>query len=190
MPPLIKPVVPRRLRVSGARTSPQGAADTGHQRAMASQQLAARIWGSPGLANFRLAILGAALGATLGATLAGCGSAPPSVSATAPTPKPVPIDGTYGGVMQLSRGEIINCGNQNPITLQVKNQTFTYRLDQPQADWRPTIVFIATIGPDGSFNARSGPDSMSGQVQGGAMQGQIIGDICEFSFVADRGGVL
>jgi hypothetical protein len=145
-----------------------------------------RIWGSPGLATLRLATLGAALSATL----AGCSSPSAPASAAAPPPKPVPIDGTYGGVMQLSRGEAINCGNQNPITLQVMNQTFTYRLDQPQADWRPTIVFTATIGPDGSFNARSGPDSMSGQVQGGTMQGQIIGDICAFSFVADHGGVL
>jgi hypothetical protein len=91
--------------------------------------------------------------------------------------------------MQLSRGDAINCGNDNPITLHVANHAFTYRLNQPQAEWRPVIVFDATIGPDGAFNARSGPDSMSGSVAGGNMQGVIIGDICGFSFYASRGGV-
>jgi hypothetical protein len=127
------------------------------------------------------------LGVALGATLTACSSSPPPVAA-APAVHPVPIDGRYDGIMQLSRGDAINCGNQNPITLQVKNQIFSYELDQPSAVWRPTIVFTATIGPNGSFNAVVGPDSMSGQVAGGSMQGQIIGDICGFSFVADRGG--
>jgi len=129
------------------------------------------------------------LAVATGATLAGCGNSPqPAPVASAPLPQPVPIDGTYGGVMQLSRGDAINCGNENPITVQVKNQIFTWRLDQPRAEWRPFIVFTATIGPDGSFNARSGPNSMRGQVAGGIMQGEIIGDICGFSFNAARGG--
>ena len=124
----------------------------------------------------------------VGATLAACSSSPSHI--TAPAPRPVAIDGTYGGVLQLSRGQAINCGNTDPITLHVKNHAFTYQLDQPQADWRPVIVFTAMIAPDGSFNARSGPDSMSGRVANGTMRGQIIGDICGFSFVADRGGAL
>jgi hypothetical protein len=132
----------------------------------------------------------AALSAALTATMTGCSGPPPPPSAGAPPPAPVPvpIDGTYDGQMQLSRGETIDCGNQDLITLQVKNQSFTFRLDQPQAVWKPTVTFTATIGPDGSFNAQSGPDSMSGRVAGGAMQGQIIGDICGFSFVANREG--
>lgn len=129
------------------------------------------------------------LSVVLGAALVSCESTPsPAPVAAGPGPRPVPIDGNYDGVMQLSRGDAINCGNQNSITLNVKDHAFTYRLDQPQAEWRPVIVFTATIGPDGSFNARSGPDSMIGRVASGSMQGQIIGDICGFSFVADRGG--
>jgi hypothetical protein len=72
--------------------------------------------------------------------------------------------------MELSRGDAINSGNQNPITLHVENHAFTYQLNQPQADWNPVIVFKAAIGPDGGFDARSGPDSMSGSVAGGNMQ--------------------
>jgi hypothetical protein len=90
--------------------------------------------------------------------------------------------------MQLSRGQAINCGNENPITLHVANHAFSYQLNQPQAEWKPVIVFNAAIGPDGAFNAQSGPDSMSGSVAGGNMQGVIIGDICGFSFNASRGG--
>jgi hypothetical protein len=128
------------------------------------------------------------LGVAVATLLAGCspGQPPPAV-ATAPS-RSVPIDGTYGGVMQLTRGDAMNCGNENPITLQVQNHTFTYRLGQPRAEWKPVIVFTVAIAPDGSFNAQSGPDSMSGQVASGSMQGQIVGDICGFSFNADRGG--
>lgn len=148
----------------------------------------------------------AALGMVLGATLAGCNTSPPAmpppsaavapppagsanappVSATPPS-QPMAIDGIYRGAMQLSRGRAINCGNDDAITLRVKNHAFTYRLQQPQADWRPTIDFVAKVAPDGSFNAKSGPDSISGQIADGVMQGTIIGDICGFSFNAGRG---
>nr|WP_294514181.1 hypothetical protein [uncultured Rhodopila sp.] len=119
--------------------------------------------------------------------LASCSSPPPPVAAL-PQAAPVPIDGTYGGVMQLTRGGAMNCGDENPITLQVTGHSFTYRLSQPGAEWKPVIVFTATIGADGSFNAQSGPDSMSGTVSQGTMQGSIIGDICAFNFNAARGG--
>jgi hypothetical protein len=129
------------------------------------------------------------LSVALSTILAACSSPPPPAPiATAPPPQPVPIDGTYGGVMQLSRGDAMNCGNENPITLHVEDHAFTYRLTQPRAEWKPVIVFKATIGPDGAFDARSGPDSMSGSVAGGNMQGVIVGDICGFSFNAARGG--
>jgi hypothetical protein len=123
----------------------------------------------------------------LGVTLTACNDRP-SPAPIASVPPPPPIDGTYGGVMQLSRGDPIKCGNENPITLQVADHAFTYRLNQPQAEWKPVIVFAARIGPDGAFNARSGPDSMTGSVTGGNMQGVIIGDTCSFSFNAGRGG--
>ena len=125
------------------------------------------------------------LGMVLGGTLAGCGGAP----APAPPPAPVPIDGRYGGLLELSRGRAIDCGTESPITLTVANHAFTYHLPQPQAAWNPVLVFNATIAPDGTFNVRTGPDSMSGQVSGGTMQGQIIGDVCAFTFSAARGGV-
>jgi hypothetical protein len=127
------------------------------------------------------------LGLSLGAALAAC-SNPPPPGPVVPAPPLPPIDGTYGGVMQLNRGTAINCGNDNPITLHVENHAFTYQLNQPQAEWKPVIVFKAMIGPDGAFNAQVGPDSMSGSIAGGNMQGSIMGDVCGFSFNASRGG--
>ena len=127
------------------------------------------------------------LGLSIGVTLVACSNSPlPAPIANVPSPQP--IDGTYGGVMQLSRGEAIKCGNEDPITLRVIDHGFTYQLHQPQAEWKPVIVFKAVIGPDGAFDAQSGPDSMSGTVAGGNMQGVIIGDVCGFSFNASRGG--
>jgi hypothetical protein len=135
----------------------------------------------------KLVAVAAVLSVAVGMTLVGCSSPPPPVAA-APPPKPAPIDGTYGGLMQLSRGDAMSCGDENPITLQVQNHAFTYQLSQPRAEWKPVIVFTATIGPDGSFNAQSGPDSMRGRVSQGTMQGVIIGDVCGFNFNAARGG--
>jgi hypothetical protein len=127
------------------------------------------------------------LGLSIGVTLVACGNAP-SPAPIANVSPPQPIDGTYGGTMQLSRGDAIKCGNENPITLHVAAHGFPDRLNQPQAEWKPVIVFKAMIGPDGAFDARSGPDSMSGTVAGGNMQGVITGDVCGFSFNASRGG--
>ena len=128
----------------------------------------------------------ALISVAMGSLLAACSSPPPPPAAAPPPPQP--IDGTYGGIMQLSRGDAMNCGDGNPITLQVQNHSFTYQLSQPRAEWKPVVVFTATIGPDGSFNAQSGPDSMSGRISQGTMQGVIIGDICGFNFNAARGG--
>ena len=122
------------------------------------------------------------------AALAACSSTPPAPPPAAPSASPVPIDGTYDGIMQLIRGDGITCGNQNPINLHVVDRTFSYRLSQPQADWRPVLVFAAVIAPDGAFNAQTGDRYMRGTVSGGHMQGEIAGDVCGFSFVADRGG--
>jgi len=105
-----------------------------------------------------------------------------------PITTPQPVDGAYHGLMQLIRGGEMSCGNSNEFTLQVSSQSFTYRLSQPQADWKPVVVFTATIGADGSFDAESGTSFMRGKLKDGHMHGQISGDICGFTFDADRTG--
>ena len=111
------------------------------------------------------------------------------MSATiAPISGPQPVDGAYGGIMQLIRGDESTCGNTNEFSLRVANRSFTYRLSQPQIDWRPTLVFTTTIGSDGSFEATTGNGFMRGTLKDGHMQGRISGDACGFTFDAARNG--
>jgi hypothetical protein len=124
----------------------------------------------------------------LGLSLAACGTTSAPTPVAAPSP-PVPIDGTYGGVMQLIRGSAMNCGDQVDFTLRIVNHAFTFKLPQPTAEWKPVIVFTANVGSDGSFNVMSGPDYMRGGIAGGVMHGEISGDICGFTFNASRGTV-
>jgi hypothetical protein len=137
-------------------------------------------------------------GFVLSIVLAACAStSPPMVTvpigssapviASVPGP-PVPIDGTYGGVLALTRGNSY-CGDQDPFTLQVVNHAFSFRLPQPRAEWKPFIIFNGRIGDDGSFNVQSGTGNMRGRVSGGNMQGEVSGDMCGFTFDADRGGI-
>lgn len=137
--------------------------------------------------NFDAALLASIMAAAIGA---GCSkdTPPPMSYPIAPISGPQPIDGTYGGLMQLIRGDAINCGNTNEFRLQVTNQSFTFKLAQPQVDWKPQILFTASIAPDGSFNAQSGTSYMRGTLKDGHMQGRISGDSCGFTFDADRNG--
>jgi hypothetical protein len=102
--------------------------------------------------------------------------------------RPVPIDGSYNGLMQRASGTIDSCGTQDVFTLQVRNNAFTYVLSQPQVPWRPSVTFGVAIAPDGSFHAASGAAHIDGTVVQGHMQGQIVGDSCGFQFEADNSG--
>jgi len=108
-------------------------------------------------------------------------------------PSPAParaasVNGTYNGLMQLVSGPPIACGTSNAFALVVQNNAFRYVLNQPQVPWQPQRTFAAVIAPDGSF--RSGTDAayISGTVRQGHMQGQIVGDSCQFQFEADSTG--
>ena len=121
--------------------------------------------------------------------LAGCSSpSPPPLPPIAPISGPQPIDGTYHGLAQLIRGDEMNCGNMDEFSVVVTNHTVNFKLPQPQADWKPVVTFAAPIGADGSFDAESGTSFMRGTLVDGHMQGRISGDICGFSFNADRDG--
>ena len=122
--------------------------------------------------------------------LAGCASqsAPPPVPPIAPISGPQPVDGTYHGLAQLIRGTEMNCGNMDEFSWQVVNHTISFKLPQPQADWKPVVTFSAPIQADGSFDAESGTSYLRGTLSNGHMQGEVSGDICGFSFNADRDG--
>jgi len=120
----------------------------------------------------------------------GCSDGDPP---SAPTPNPASprvtsVNGTYNGVMQLTSGPSGSCGTSDIFTVTVQNKTFQFVLNQPQVPWQPQRVFNATIASDGSFNAGTGVAYMRGTASQGHMQGQIVGDACQFQFEADSDG--
>jgi len=90
--------------------------------------------------------------------------------------------------MQLASGPPGSCGTSDIFTVTVQNSGFRFVLNQPQVPWQPQRVFTATIAPDGSFNAGTGIAYMRGTASQGHMQGQIVGDACQFQFEADSDG--
>lgn len=127
------------------------------------------------------------------ACLAGCADRAASTLPAAMTPPPplaraASVDGTYNGLMQLVSGPPIACGTSNVFALVVQNNAFQYMLNQPQVPWQPQRTFSAVISPDGSFRAGTDTAYISGTVSQGHIQGQIVGDSCQFQFEADAGG--
>jgi hypothetical protein len=129
--------------------------------------------------------------AGLVACLMGCSGSDPPAAAPAPVPSPprvTSVNGTYNGLMQLVGGAPGSCGTSDIFTVVVQNNAFRFVLNQPQVPWQPQRVFAATIAPDGSFQAGTGVAYMRGTTKQGHMQGQIIGDACQFQFEADSDG--
>ena len=112
----------------------------------------------------------------------------PATAAASPPARVVPIDGSYNGIAQLVSGATVSCGTQDTVSLQVKSGAFRYVLNQPEVPWQPRRSFDVVIAPDGTFQAQSGPASISGQVSQGHMHGQIVGDACGYQFEADNAG--
>jgi hypothetical protein len=128
--------------------------------------------------------------ASLLACLMGCSDGdPPSAPASGPSlARVTSVNGTYNGLMQLSSGPSDSCGTSNIFMVVVRNKAFRFVLNQPQVPWQPQRVFAATIAPDGSFNAGTDVAYMRGTTTQGHMQGQIVGDACQFQFEADSDG--
>ncbi len=132
----------------------------------------------------------ASLVASLVACLMGCSDGDPP-AAPAPTPSPPrvsSVNGTYNGLMQMTSGSPLGCGTSDIFTVVVQNSGFQFVLNQPQVPWQPQRVFVATIAPDGSFNAGTDVAYIRGTTSQGHMQGEIVGDACQFQFEADSDG--
>lgn len=101
---------------------------------------------------------------------------------------PVPIDGVYRGFGSVIRGGTMTCGTQMTITIEVRDNAFTYVLQQPMVPYRRSVRLSATIGDDGRFQGSSGTASIAGVVKNGHMEGELNGDACGYAFQADQGG--
>ena len=123
--------------------------------------------------------------------IAGCNSPPPSVSSgpTAP-PASVSWDGAYQGAVQITGlGSGIQkdwCETNPQMTVQVAGNKFTYTMPHPNTPGEPTMVYSASIAPDGSFRSDIGTGVMTGRVAGSRMTGLIDGSACVYSFAMDR----
>jgi hypothetical protein len=128
--------------------------------------------------------------ACLIACLMGCSDGdPPVASAATPTqPRVVGVNGTYNGLMQLTSGSAVACGSSDIFSVVVQNNAFRFVLNQPQVPWQPQRVFATTIAPDGSFLAGTDAAYIRGTASNGRMQGQIVGDACQFQFEANSDG--
>ncbi len=136
--------------------------------------------------------------ATMAIALAigGCTSAPPAPAA-APA---VSYDGTYTGSVTLTDVgagvAVAGCVTPPRLTVQVKNNTFTYVQPHPGATISEpgtpsgaseTTTYMNTIAPNGSFSGQSEmAGTMSGVISGTHMSGQIEGLECVYTFTADR----
>jgi hypothetical protein len=123
---------------------------------------------------------------------AGCTTTPrsPPVAPMAVTQpaRPVSVDGTYNGIMQLVRGAAMSCGTEDMLTLRVVDNAFSYTPIQPQVTGQPVRPINVVIAPDGSFQAQAGTAYIRGTVSGGHMVGDIVGDACGYHFEADSSG--
>lgn len=124
------------------------------------------------------------------ACLAGCSgdTSPPPPLPSPPLARASTVNGTYNGLMQVVSGAPISCGSSDMFRVTVQNRTFRYVLNQPQVPWQTQRVFTATIAPDGSFRSGSDAAYIAGTASQGHMQGQIVGDACQFQFEADSDG--
>jgi hypothetical protein len=113
-----------------------------------------------------------------------------------PSPPPQPAvsyDGRYVGTIR-SATSIQNqtwCATPPSLTVLVSANTLSYSLSHPNLPHEPFYSpnFAIHIAPDGSFNGPGGDlaiATMTGQITGSHMTGEIDGMDCSYEFAADR----
>jgi hypothetical protein len=135
--------------------------------------------------------------ATLATGLALGGCAAPSSQPVSAAPA-VSYDGTYTGALTLTGvGAGVpreGCATSPQMTLQVKNNAFTYVQPHPNsnvtAPGMPTVsatAYTVAVAPNGTFSGQSDvAGTMTGAITGTHMTGTIEGIVCVYSFTADR----
>ena len=136
----------------------------------------------------------------LGAAIAGCATQSPSTAGSGASPPAASFDGRYDGSIQVtgvaSAGNIQECATAPQISLQVKNNRFTYAQPHPNlansaagvTAQNTMATYNAIVTADGSIRGDSGNlgGTIQGQVSGNHMSGTINGLLCYYSFNADR----
>jgi hypothetical protein len=136
----------------------------------------------------------------LGAAIAGCANQSASTAGSGASPPAASFDGRYDGAIQVtgvvSGGNIQECATAPQISLQVKNNQFTYVQSHPNLPnsaagvtaQNTMATYNAIIAADGSIRGDSGNlgGTIQGQVSANHMTGTINGLLCYYNFNADR----
>jgi hypothetical protein len=151
--------------------------------------------------SFGKAIRDAVLCGFLGFAAWGCsGPAPSKTGALVPSAPTGTYDGHYEGAVQVtgaaSGTSRQQCATDPRISFDVRNGKFVYTQSHPNvAGSAPdltaqatTPVYNVTIAPDGFISGNSDVfvGTIAGRVTGSHMVGQINGELCYYSFQADR----
>jgi hypothetical protein len=124
--------------------------------------------------------------------IAGC-AGPMGVirSDTAVAPTVTAFDGSYRSTIRITStagaAEGTNwCDTPGQPVVNVANGQFSYAVPHPNAPFAMSGNFAATVAKDGSFSGQAVSGTISGQVSGTHMEGNIDGQGCIYAFTGDR----
>ena len=120
--------------------------------------------------------------------IAGCAG---SVGTIHPDPVPVPVatfDGSYRSTLRITSAsaKAFWCNTPGQPVITVANGQFTYLVAHIDVTGSPPAMFPATMARNGSFKGATNDGIISGQMDGTHMEGTLDGELCTYSFTADR----
>jgi hypothetical protein len=105
--------------------------------------------------------------------------ASPAAQQTTPQLPPPTADGVYLGTSTRFRADRSNCPHPGLVTLIVQDQQFEYR-------WDRDVSIEAVINSDGSVHGESLGITLTGQVDGQTMSGDVTNTTCALHFTVRR----
>jgi hypothetical protein len=125
--------------------------------------------------------------------LADCAGPMGTLQGYPPPPPPVTaFDGSYRSTIRVAAafGQVAQtttwCDTPGQSTVTVANGELRYSVPHPNIPGNATPTFPATMAQDGSFSGEVVLGTISGQISGTHMQGQIDGSACLYTFAGER----
>lgn len=103
----------------------------------------------------------------------------PVAQQAAPQTLPPTADGVYFGTSTRFRADRQDCPHPGLVTLVVQDQQFEYR-------WNRDLSIEAVIDPDGSVHGDTFGITLTGQVDGQTMSGDVTNSACALHFTVRR----
>ena len=123
--------------------------------------------------------------------VAGCAG---SMGTIRPDTAAAPItafDGSYRNTISVTSSATVAqgtswCDTPGQPVITVANGQFSYAVPHPNMPGNATPIFQAAMAQDGSFAGNSNGGTISGQVRGTHIEGNIDGAGCRYTFAGDR----